>query len=82
VEAQHGVFPRAILDTDELGKLALSLLNNFLPPKAYARYDSGMRQFEKLRAEDNANPLQATPSTIIRYTVRLGRLGTMSAASL
>eukprot|EP00873_Tetraselmis_striata_P000670 jgi/Tetstr1/420934/TSEL_011995.t1 len=48
----------------------------------YRNYDSGMRSFATFCEQEGLRPLQATTSTIVRYTAWLGLQGTVGAESL
>jgi hypothetical protein len=73
---------QALLGTDTLGATAMSLLSNSLAPATYANCDSALRQFFAFCVEENLSPLQATPTTMVRYTAWLGLLGTVAAGSM
>jgi hypothetical protein len=72
----------SLLGTDTLGVTAVKLLSNRLAPSTYANYDNAIRQFFAFCTEENIAPLQATPTSMIRYTAWLGLLGTVAARSL
>jgi hypothetical protein len=71
-----------LLGADKLGVTAVALLSNSLAPSTYASYDSALRQFFIFCTEENIAPLQATPASMVRYTVWLALLGTVAASSL
>jgi site-specific recombinase XerD len=71
-----------LLGSDKLGVTAVILLSNSLAPSTYASYHSAIRQFFIFCAEENINPLHATPATMVRYTAWLAQLGTVAASSL
>eukprot|EP00873_Tetraselmis_striata_P038212 jgi/Tetstr1/458476/TSEL_004330.t1 len=73
---------RSLLGTDDVGQAALGLLTGSLAAGTYRNYDSGMRSFATFCEQEGLRPLQATTSTIVRYTVWLGMQGTVGAESL
>eukprot|EP00873_Tetraselmis_striata_P010032 jgi/Tetstr1/430296/TSEL_020121.t1 len=73
---------RSLLGTDEVGQAALGLLTGSLAAGTYRNYDSGMRSFATFCEQEGLRPLQATTSTIVRYTAWLGMQGTVGAESL
>jgi hypothetical protein len=62
--------------------MAVALLSNSLAPSTNASYDSALIQFFILCTKENFAPLQATPATMVRYTVWLAVIGTVAASSL
>eukprot|EP00873_Tetraselmis_striata_P000849 jgi/Tetstr1/421113/TSEL_012157.t2 len=73
---------RSLLGTDDVGQAALGLLTGSLAAGTYRNYDSGMRSFATFCEQEGLRPLQATTSTIVRYTAWLGLQGTVGAESL
>eukprot|EP00873_Tetraselmis_striata_P021473 jgi/Tetstr1/441737/TSEL_029960.t1 len=73
---------RSLLGTDDVGQAALGLLTGSLAAGTYRNYDSGMRSFATFCEQEGLRPLQATTSTIVRYTAWLGMQGTVGAESL
>eukprot|EP00873_Tetraselmis_striata_P038887 jgi/Tetstr1/459151/TSEL_004598.t1 len=73
---------RSLLGTDDVGQAALGLLAGSLAAGTYRNYDSGMRSFATFCEQEGLRPLQATTSTIVRYTAWLGMQGTVGAESL
>jgi hypothetical protein len=73
---------QTVLGHDTLGATAINLLINSLAPATYANYNSTLRQFLAFCGEENLPPLQATPTTMVRYTAWLGLLGTVAASSM
>eukprot|EP00873_Tetraselmis_striata_P037630 jgi/Tetstr1/457894/TSEL_044413.t1 len=73
---------RSFLGTDDVGQAALGLLTGSLAAGTYRNYDSGMRSFATFCEQEGLRPLQATTSTIVRYTAWLGLQGTVGAESL
>eukprot|EP00873_Tetraselmis_striata_P019611 jgi/Tetstr1/439875/TSEL_028283.t2 len=73
---------RGLLGTDDVGQAALGLLTGSLAAGTYRNYDNGMRSFATFCEHEGLRPLQATTSTIIRYTAWLGIQGTVGAESL
>jgi hypothetical protein len=71
-----------LLDTDELGRTALSLLSSFPALATFANYNSNLRQLFASCINENSHPLHATPGIMVRYTAWLGLQGTIAAASL
>eukprot|EP00873_Tetraselmis_striata_P033139 jgi/Tetstr1/453403/TSEL_040385.t1 len=73
---------RSLLGTDDVGQAALGLLTGSLAAGTYRNYDSGMRSFATFCEQEGVRPLQATTSTIVRYTAWLGMQGTVGAEFL
>eukprot|EP00873_Tetraselmis_striata_P008203 jgi/Tetstr1/428467/TSEL_018478.t1 len=73
---------RGLLGTDDVGQAALGLLTGSLAAGTYRSYHSGMLSFATFCEQDGLRPLQATTSTIVRYTAWLGIHGTVGAESL
>jgi hypothetical protein len=73
---------RALLGTDRLGTVTISLLRNSLAPSTYANYDCALRHFFSFCAAEGPTPLNATLTTMVRYTAWLGMLGTVAASSM
>eukprot|EP00873_Tetraselmis_striata_P014456 jgi/Tetstr1/434720/TSEL_023773.t1 len=73
---------RSLLGTDDDGRAALGLLTGSLAAGTYRNYDSRMRSLATFCEQEGLRPLQATTSTIVRYTAWLGMQGTVGAESL
>eukprot|EP00873_Tetraselmis_striata_P012743 jgi/Tetstr1/433007/TSEL_022344.t1 len=73
---------RSLLGNDDVGQAALGLLTGSLAAGTYRNYDRGMRSFATFCEQEGLRPLQATTSTIVRYTAWLGMQGTVGAESL
>jgi hypothetical protein len=59
---------RALLGTDHLGAIVISLLSSSLTPSTYGNYDSDLRHFFSSCATEGMPPLSATLATIVCYT--------------
>jgi hypothetical protein len=73
---------RTLMSTDSAGTTAIGLLSSSLAPSTYANYDNTLRHYFAFCAEEHLPPLQATPSTMVRYATWLGLFGTVVAGSL